>query len=274
MPERIKAIETLYDNHNFRSRTEARWAVFFNEASIKYIYEPEGFRFDDGTSYLPDFYLPDQKIWFEAKGVLNGDDEKKISNLRINGKDVIIGYSDMTFQVYGHPKEHSWLVRDLKRKKIVFQASMRPKATKKCKYICNGNLRKVDDDRALEAIYSGLRARFDHGYTPKTIHDEYKLIRDVDGKLEIKSEVALKYKAYLKAKKEIQPYEKLLREEIKRFASNNSKNEFAVCGIWFRYKKTRGYCNIKQMQADGYGYLLDKYREERDALTVSLIPGE
>ena len=30
----IKAIETVYDGHKFRSRLEARWAVFFNNANI------------------------------------------------------------------------------------------------------------------------------------------------------------------------------------------------------------------------------------------------
>lgn len=30
MDGNIKAIETEYDGHKFRSRLEARWAVFFN----------------------------------------------------------------------------------------------------------------------------------------------------------------------------------------------------------------------------------------------------
>ena len=36
----IRAIETSYDGYRFRSRLEARWAVFFNEAGIEYQYEP------------------------------------------------------------------------------------------------------------------------------------------------------------------------------------------------------------------------------------------
>ena len=42
----IKPIETVYNGYRFRSRLEARWAVFFDEAEIPYEYEPEGFDVD------------------------------------------------------------------------------------------------------------------------------------------------------------------------------------------------------------------------------------
>ena len=54
----IKAINTFYDGHKFRSRLEARWAVFFKNSNIKYEYEAEGFTFD-GINYLPDFVFHD-----------------------------------------------------------------------------------------------------------------------------------------------------------------------------------------------------------------------
>ena len=65
----IKAIETNYNGYRFRSRIEARWAVFFDELGIVYDYEPEGFALDSGY-YLPDFWLPDigRGTWFEGKG--------------------------------------------------------------------------------------------------------------------------------------------------------------------------------------------------------------
>ena len=63
----IKAIETEYNGYKFRSRLEARWAVFFDAAGIKYEYEPEGFELTDGTRYLPDFYLPDEDMYVEVK---------------------------------------------------------------------------------------------------------------------------------------------------------------------------------------------------------------
>lgn len=62
----IKPIETLYKGYRFRSRLEARWAVFFDELGIEYQYEPQGFEFD-GERYLPDFFLPQQRTWVETK---------------------------------------------------------------------------------------------------------------------------------------------------------------------------------------------------------------
>ena len=63
----IKAIETKYNGYKFRSRLEARWAVFFDAANIKYEYEPEGYELADNERYLPDFYLPDEDIFVEVK---------------------------------------------------------------------------------------------------------------------------------------------------------------------------------------------------------------
>jgi hypothetical protein len=98
----LKPRETTYQGCRFRSRIEARWAVFFDNLGIKWWYEPEGFslRYDykefvanwdflkvpeveplyerlrqtfkhlDGKdySYLPDFYLPELNYWIEVKG--------------------------------------------------------------------------------------------------------------------------------------------------------------------------------------------------------------
>lgn len=64
----MKAIQTKYNGYHFRSRLEARWAVFFDTLEIKYEYEPEGFELPSGR-YLPDFYLPeiDSGLWVEIK---------------------------------------------------------------------------------------------------------------------------------------------------------------------------------------------------------------
>jgi hypothetical protein len=64
----IKAIETQYNGYRFRSRLEARWAVFFDTLGIRYEYEKEGFELPDGTRYLPDFWLPNEQVWVEIKG--------------------------------------------------------------------------------------------------------------------------------------------------------------------------------------------------------------
>lgn len=63
----LKAIETEYKGYLFRSRLEARWAVFFDTLGIEYEYEPEGFELGDGMRYLPDFWLPGLEWWIEVK---------------------------------------------------------------------------------------------------------------------------------------------------------------------------------------------------------------
>ena len=64
----IKPIETVYNGYRFRSRLEARWAVFFDAANIRYQYEPEGFVGYLGIPYLSDFYFTDFQVYAEVKG--------------------------------------------------------------------------------------------------------------------------------------------------------------------------------------------------------------
>lgn len=52
----IKAIETRYKGYRFRSRLEARWAVFFDRLGLRWEYEPEGYELPSGR-YLPDFFI-------------------------------------------------------------------------------------------------------------------------------------------------------------------------------------------------------------------------
>lgn len=87
----LKAIPTHYDGHHFRSRLEARWAVFFNHLEIPYEYEREGYDLD-GVRYLPDFWLPDQQSFVEVKGELPTEvDQKKARLLALaSGKPVYI----------------------------------------------------------------------------------------------------------------------------------------------------------------------------------------
>src|SRR6516162_11146477 len=63
----LKAIATYYKGYLFRSRLEARWAVFYDALGIPYEYEKEGFDLGDGLFYLPDFWLPEQRLWVEIK---------------------------------------------------------------------------------------------------------------------------------------------------------------------------------------------------------------
>lgn len=67
MNQPIRAIETAYAGCRFRSRTEARWAVFLDELDVSWEFEAQGFHTPAG-GYLPDFYLPDEDLYVEIKG--------------------------------------------------------------------------------------------------------------------------------------------------------------------------------------------------------------
>jgi hypothetical protein len=83
----IKPIETVYNGYRFRSRLEARWAVFFDTLGIKYEYEKEGYDLD-GVWYLPDFWLPGVSlrggkdgIWCEIKSEQPTKGEERLCQL-------------------------------------------------------------------------------------------------------------------------------------------------------------------------------------------------
>lgn len=64
----IAAIPTRYAGCHFRSRLEARWAVFFDTLGIRWEYEPQGFTGYYGKPYLPDFHLPDVDVRTAGRG--------------------------------------------------------------------------------------------------------------------------------------------------------------------------------------------------------------
>lgn len=86
----IKPIETIYNGYRFRSRLEARWAVFFDALGVRYEYEPEGFELPSGRRYLPDFRVKcwgmrgkplrakPFDLWIEVKGEMTENDANKI----------------------------------------------------------------------------------------------------------------------------------------------------------------------------------------------------
>lgn len=61
-----RAIETVYRGYRFRSRLEARWAVFLDALEVPFEYEAQGFDVS-GTWYLPDFWLPRWDAFLEVR---------------------------------------------------------------------------------------------------------------------------------------------------------------------------------------------------------------
>jgi len=102
----MKALETRYNGFRFRSRMEARWAIYFETCGLAYDYEPEGYDLSQVVCrevrgdpdcvcaalealrgkdawYLPDFFLsdlgfrdePNPGLFFEVKGLTNDREE-------------------------------------------------------------------------------------------------------------------------------------------------------------------------------------------------------
>ena len=99
-----KAIDTIYKGYKFRSRLEARWALFFDEMEIKYEYEKEGFDLGTVGWYLPDFWLPEFQIWVEIKPEL--DERKDYENARLKCRALQYATTYPVMLCKGQPKEN------------------------------------------------------------------------------------------------------------------------------------------------------------------------
>lgn len=63
-----RAIQTHWAGCAFRSRAEARVAVFLQNLGLRWQYEPQGFTVGPRRRpYLPDFYISDIGLWLEIK---------------------------------------------------------------------------------------------------------------------------------------------------------------------------------------------------------------
>ena len=112
---KINSIDTIYKDFKFRSRLEARWAVFFDALGLLWEYEKEGYEID-GLRYLPDFWLPELECWIEIKGDTPGYVEriKAVKLCLRSRKDVHIfvgapyqseSYSSLSFSEHYLPTE-------------------------------------------------------------------------------------------------------------------------------------------------------------------------
>jgi len=92
----VKAVETICFGYRFRSRLEARWAVFFTGLQIRWLYEHECFDVG-GRWYLPDFYLPDFGVYAEVKPTLFTREEFALATacnaILLDGAPEVKGYS-------------------------------------------------------------------------------------------------------------------------------------------------------------------------------------
>lgn len=182
----IKAIETKYKGYRFRSRLEARWAVFFDACGYNWEYESEGYALPCGTYYLPDF-----KVWgedsngdynvflFEVKPSEGGVFDKKVNALQkiiwdMSDSDMddampVKGYGDYII-LDGTPERklyhgtlpfngvggRQWLVEPWYRDRPSFHNT-----GESYEYICE-TLGLIDDGDMTPVDYA-RSARFEHG---------------------------------------------------------------------------------------------------------------
>jgi len=89
----FKSKPTWYEGVNYRSRTEARWAVLFDLLGLQFVYEIE--KLDvNGVSAHPDFYLCRSDTWIEVgPAVIEIHEEKQDKAQRLadsSGRPVLI----------------------------------------------------------------------------------------------------------------------------------------------------------------------------------------
>lgn len=159
----IKAIETKYKGYRFRSRLEARWAVFFDALGVKWDYEPEGFHLKSSNCqsekgyYLPDFFIHGNDFrgpYIEIKGQPPSDQELgKLVHLC----EAVGAYGLL---IHGHPGCANVFVF---HKEGIYEGC-------ETDFTAFSDYRKlniaISEDDYKRAVEAALSARFEHGETP------------------------------------------------------------------------------------------------------------
>lgn len=84
-------VKTQYKGYSFRSRLEARWAVFFDALSARWEYEPDGYPLRSGEVYLPDFLIHNTAygdLYIEVKGTMTDADARKVRDFAYSSDEV------------------------------------------------------------------------------------------------------------------------------------------------------------------------------------------
>lgn len=188
----IKPIETIYNGYRFRSRLEARWAVFFDEIGAEYEYEPQGYKLSDGTLYLPDFLLKNvrgrgcDEMFVEIKGVLTNDDLHKIELFSGGYPIIIFGKIPDCTRIERHfvpclnryvgpwwefdfDKDNDERYYNLEYSEGDYYWTA-PKAAKGGGLVLDypdNPFNYIDEDLTAKAYIAAKQARFEHGETPK-----------------------------------------------------------------------------------------------------------
>ncbi|MEK4501196.1 hypothetical protein [Bacillus sp. FSL R12-0069] len=149
----IKPIETIYKGYRFRSRLEARWAVFFDTLGIEWKYENEGYDLGELGWYLPDFEIKfdfgyGQEYWFvEVKHTNDGEAFEKANYLDIHCQEPFTGVLRFCELEYAEVNK-SWCTETMNQSNYL-----------SCRL-------GVSHEEFNKAITKARQARFEHGETP------------------------------------------------------------------------------------------------------------
>ena len=98
----IRALTTRYAGRRYRSRVEARWAVFLDACGIAFAYEADGYSLPSGP-YLPDFWLTDFQVFLEIKGQPPSEVEREkcaeLAEASERNVMLAVGQPDERFQI-------------------------------------------------------------------------------------------------------------------------------------------------------------------------------
>lgn len=184
----LTAIETRYAGRRFRSRLEARWAVFFDRLAIPWDYEVQGYVVD-GTPYLPDFELDfgipsGEPFLVEVKGAQAELDRDLMAavattlrrNVLILGPvpTVELGATGVLHWAVGYDPETMWHQLMFgysggKRMRCApYQIGWDYRHAPPVEVVFGSTVRFVNAPRRVLAAYDAARtARFEHGETPR-----------------------------------------------------------------------------------------------------------
>jgi hypothetical protein len=170
-PGKPRAIETVYRGYRFRSRLEARWAVFFDRIGHEWEYEPEGFELPSGR-YLPDFRIKDFDVYVEIKPKEPEAREMALQrDMYDAGADLLILWGSDPADIFsqwkwpdhnGHPRDpRKWIwPTEGKIYGMKFPPVIRGKLAFFIATFC------FNQRRTYAACVAARQARFEHGEQP------------------------------------------------------------------------------------------------------------
>lgn len=180
----IRAIDTRFAGRLFRSRLEARWAVFFDSFGLRYEYEPEGFTLRGGIKYLPDFYLPQIRMWAEVKPEQMGPREidkcGRLSRTTRRGCLLLEGPPEDRAYLATEPDhvaecDYCWTRQYLHESRLYASpgcdcAWSRGPGCEHCRI----------DSAVAVAVAAANEARFEHGAMPSTLADLQRRVSELE----------------------------------------------------------------------------------------------